>query len=291
MIILEYQFKKMKRALLSVALIFFTGLYVSRSYGQNVRKAGINKHDRSVNSQWSGKRVAFLGDSMTEKKTGDTSFVYWEYLAALLGVQPYVYGISGNQWDGIYKQAVKLSQEHPNDVDAIIIFAGTNDYNHGVPLGEFYEEITKTTNHNGKEVTRKYREPVITSTTFCGRINTVLSYLKEKFPQQQIVLMTPIHRGYAKFNDKNIQPEESFANGQGLYINDYVHLLKQASENWSIPVIDLFSISGLYPLTFSQSGYFRNKDTDLLHLNQSGNYRLAKTIQYQLLALPSTFNQ
>ena len=281
----------MKRPFFLYALVFVTCLPLSRVWGQGVSNVTIDNNERTLNSQWRGKRVAFLGDSMTEKKKGDSSLVYWEYLADLLGLQPYVYGISGNQWDGIYKQALKLYNEHPDDVDAVFIFAGTNDYNHGLPLGTFYEESTKTTNHNGKEVTRKYRQPLNEPSTFCGRINMVLSFLKEKFPKQQIIIMTPIHRGYAKFNDKNVQPEESFANAQGLYINDYVQVLKQASQNWSVPLIDLFSLSGLYPLTSSHAGYFRKKDTDRLHLNGVGNYRLAKTIQYQLLALPSTFKE
>jgi len=54
-------------------------------------------------------------------------------------------------------------------------------------------------------------------------------------------------------------------------------------------LIDLYSISGLYPLADAQVTYFHDKDTDLLHPNALGDYRLAKTIQYQLLALPSTF--
>jgi hypothetical protein len=42
-------------------------------------------------------------------------------------------------------------------------------------------------------------------------------------------------------------------------------------------------------LADAQSQYFHDKDTDRLHPNALGDYRLAKTIQYQLLALPSNF--
>jgi len=41
----------------------------------------------------------------------------------------------------------------------------------------------------------------------------------------------------------------------------------------------------------SQVQYFNNGDTDRLHPNAKGNYRLAKTILYQLHTLASTFVQ
>ncbi len=266
---------------------------VFSGYGQTVEepaaKVVVNTPEKTLNSQWDGKRVAYLGDSMTDTQRVGTTCIYWEYLSELLGIIPLVYGINGNQWDGIYKQAVKLHDEKGTAVDAILIFAGTNDYNRSLPMGRFFDETTKETIVNGETVTRKHRTPLVNDTTFCGRINKVMAYLKDNFPQQQIIIMTPIHRGYAKFSDKNIQPEESFANGQGLYIDAYVNALKQAAANWSVPAIDLYSLSGLYPLAESQLQYFHNRDTDRLHPNALGDYRLAKTIQYQLLALPATF--
>jgi lysophospholipase L1-like esterase len=262
-------------------------------YGQMLQKSTqkipVSSSEKIPNSQWQGKKVAYLGDSMTQKSKNGTNTLYWEYLNELLGIEPYVYGISGNQWDGIYKQAVKLHDEKGTDVDAILIFAGTNDYSHGAPIGKFYDETTKETNHNGKMVTLKYRTPIVNDSTFCGRINKVMLYLKNNYPQQQIVLMTPIHRGFAKFSETNVQPEENFANEKGLYIDAYVNTLKEAASYWSVPLIDLYSISGLYPLADSQTQYFNNSESDRLHPNALGNYRLAKVIQYQLLLLPSGF--
>jgi len=252
-------------------------------------KISVTASEKTQNSQWQSKRVAYLGDSMTDKRRVGTICIYWEYLSELLGVVPSVYGISGNQWDGIYKQALKLHDEKGTDIDAILIFAGTNDYSHGTPIGEFFTETTRQTNYNGNMVMRKYRIPVMNDTTFCGRINKVMSYLKNNYPQQQIVIMTPIHRGFAHFSDKNVQPDENYANAQGLYIDSYIDILKQAASYWAVPLIDLYTTSGLYPLADAQSQYFNNKETDRLHPNALGDYRLAKTIQYQLLALPATF--
>ncbi len=282
----------MKRIIASTGILLmsvsFNG-HAQQAMSTAAPKVALTSRDKTPDSQWRGKRVAFLGDSMTDKRGVGTTCIYWEYLSELLDIKPFVYGINGDQWNGIYKQALKLHEEKGTSVDAILIFAGTNDYNHGIPLGKFFSETTKQTNYNGDQVTRKYRTPIINDSTFCGRINKVMSYLKNNFPQQQIVIMTPIHRGFARFGDKNVQPDENYCNGQGLYIDAYIDVLKQAASYWAVPLIDLYTISGLFPLADAQVQYFHNKETDRLHPNALGDYRLAKTIQYQLLTLPSTF--
>jgi lysophospholipase L1-like esterase len=282
----------MKNIILGASFLLLTGSF--KGYAQQIvekeaAKVTVKKTEKTLETQWQGKKVAFLGDSMTDKKRTGTTCIYWEYLSELLNIEPYVYGINGNQWDGIYRQAVKLHEEKGKNIDAILIFAGTNDYNHGIPIGNFFTETVKQTNYNGKQVLRKYRTPIMTDSTFCGRINRVMSYLKTNFPEQQIIIMTPIHRGYAKFNDKNVQPDENYCNPLGLYLESYIDVLKQAASYWAVPLIDLHSLSGLYPLADSYVQYFHNGNMDRLHPNANGDYRLAKTIQYQLLALPSSF--
>ena len=66
----------------------------------------------------------------------------------------------------------------------------------------------------------KHRIPSTDANTFRGRINRLMGYLKHNFPRQQIVLMTALHRGYATFGTKNIQPDETFGNLRGEFIDD-----------------------------------------------------------------------
>lgn len=240
-------------------------------------------------SQWKGKRVGFLGDSMTDPRNASAKAKYWEYLEELLGITPEVYARSGYQWDGIYNKAVEMHEAVGDSIDAIIIWAGTNDYNHSKPIGEFYTEYADSANVNGIISPRMHREFVMTDSTFCGNINRVMAYLKSNYPTQQIIIMTPIHRGYACFNEKNVQPDENFANGQGLYLETYIDTLKRAGTLWGVPVIDMHSLSGLYPNFDSHTRYFHSSESDRLHPNADGHFRIARTLQYQLLALPSTF--
>ena len=250
----------------------------------------VAKSITAENNQWSGKKVAFLGDSITDKAHIGTAKNYWQYLSEMLGLQPVVYGINGNQWDGIYKQAVKLKNTEADNVDAIIVFAGTNDYNAGVPLGEWYSYSDEQTLVKGnKQEVRKKRSAVFDENTFRGRINIAINYLKRNFPRKQIILLTPIHRAFAHFGNDNIQPDESFPNRLGLYVDQYVDAIKEASNVWAVPVIDLNSLCGLYPLMDEHSGYFHKVDTDRLHPNAIGHYRMAKALAYQLLFYPADF--
>ena len=203
-------------------------------------------------SQWRGKKVAFLGDSITDKSHVGTTKNYWQYLEEMLGIEAWVYGINGHQWSDIWEQAQRLKDEKGNNVDAIIIFAGTNDYNCGVPLGEWYSYELSNVEVSGPQIEQRVkRVPQMDESTFRGRINRVLSYLKSNFPQQQIILLTPIHRAQAHFSADNIQPEEAFPNRLGLYINDYVEVVKEKLFTMSLKGDAYYSD---HTITFEENG-------------------------------------
>ena len=244
-----------------------------------------------LSSQWDGSRVAFLGDSITDaRQIEKTNNTFWNNLKDILGIEPYVYGISGHRMNQIIGQGEKLEAEHGQAVDAIIVFVGTNDFNGSIPLGEWYTYSTEKTLEDGPvEVEKLHRELVYADSTFRGRANVTMRWLKTHYPDKQIILLTPLHRGFARFSDRNIQPPESFANFCGSFIDEYVQAVKEIANVWGVPVIDLNSISGLYPLLDGQAEYFRSPETDRLHPNTPGQLRMAWTLAYQLLGYPARF--
>lgn len=268
-----------------------TAIYAQKGHeGHNHAPAvEVPASDITKNSQWNGKNVAFLGDSMTDPNNKSTDAHYWSYLSKLIGINPFVYARSGFQWDGIYKKAEEMRKDRGDEIDAIIIWAGTNDYNHSKPLGNFFTERLDSVNVNGSIQVRKHRTLAMNDTTFCGNINRVMSYLKHNYPTKQIIIMTPIHRAYAKFSAKNVQPDENYANAWGLYIDSYIDVLRQAASVWAVPLIDLYSESGLYPLEENHGQYFHDSPTDRLHPNANGHYRIARTIQGKLQTIPPSF--
>ena len=246
-----------------------------------------------IQHPWAGKRVAYLGDSITDPNVKAAKKKYWEWLQDWLGITPWVYAISGRQWNDIPRQAELLYVEHGDSVDAILIFIGTNDFNDSVPIGEWFTEDEKTTwAARGEAKTlqkRRHRTPVMGNDTYRGRINHALSTVKALYPTKQIVLLTPIHRGYFGPNNKNVQPTEDFANKCGEFVDAYVESVKQAGNIWSVPVIDWNASCGLYPLIDEHKQFFANPATDQLHPNDKGHVRMARTLMYQLLTLPCSF--
>jgi len=242
---------------------------------------------------WQGKRVAYFGDSITDPRNNASKNKYWTLLQNWLGITPYVYAVSGRQWNDIPRQAKQLQTEHGDDFDAILIMIGTNDYNAGVPIGQWYtekpEKVLAGIHEQKHMVDRLHQYPCMTDSTYRGRINIALSTVKKMFPTKQIVLMTPIHRAGFYANEKNWQPTEDYRNQCGEYIKSYVDAVKEAGNIWSMPVIDMNAACGLYPLFDEHAQYFHNNDNDRLHPNDKGHERMARTLMYQLLSLPCTF--
>lgn len=240
---------------------------------------------------WQGKRVAYFGDSITDPRNSGSKTKYWGFLEQWLGITPYVYGVSGRQWNDIPRQADKLKAEHGEDFDAILIFIGTNDFNAAVPVGEWFTEtedsVIAAVHRPAAKVLRRHRHPSMDKNTLRGRINIAMTKLKQMYPMKQIVLMTPIHRAYfTTGSNNNIQPDETYQNECGEYFDHYVESIKEAGDIWAVPVINLHSLSGLYPVIDEGADLFAKKDTDRLHPNDLGHERMAKTIMYQLAALP-----
>ena len=231
-------------------------------------------------------RFVFFGDSITDPAHIGCTANYWQFLAEDLGVVPLVYGVNGHQMKQLAGQADKFAAEHPEGADAIFVFAGTNDYNSDVPLGEWFSETVEKTNHNGREVERRRRAFLYDDTTFRGRINVLMKRLRSQWPATPVFLLTPLHRGFASFGPGNVQPDESFANGLGLYIDDYVAAVKEAGNVWAATVVDLNAESGLFPLLPGHARFFHDAETDLLHPSAAGHRLIADALERRLGAWP-----
>ena len=264
----------MKKKILMVAVIATLSLWCAAAG----RRFGLEA--------WKGAKVAFLGDSITDPCHVGCTQNYWNYLITDLGLDAKVYGVNGDTWKGVPKQVERMHAAGQDEVDAIFIFMGTNDYMGGVPLGEFFDLKDEETNLWGKMTTLKRRHFNRDLGTFKGRMNVALEKLKTEFPDAQVILMTPIHRAFFKCGERNVQPPECFPNARGNYVDEYVDAVKEAGRIWSCPVIDLYGESGLLPMNDSFVKYFSNEKADRLHPNDRGHRRLADLIEAKLNALP-----
>ena len=240
---------------------------------------------------WQGRTMLVLGDSITDPACREQWKNYWAYLPELLGVKPFVYGRNGDHWYGVLRQAQKAKAELADAPDAVLVLAGTNDFMQDVPLGKWYDVKEEEVNRWGKTVTLPRRILSRDMKTFRGRINTVLEYLKTEFPDAQIVVMTPTHRAFFTCGGDNIQPDESFPNAHGLYLDSYVDAIREGARIWSVPVIDLYAESGLCPRIGNQGRLFWDEKSDRLHPSSEGHRRMALLIAAKLRALPATFSR
>ena len=214
-----------------------------------------------------GKKIVFLGDSITEGHGTSGEEATFVYQVGKLGGfrESKNYGIGGTR---IARQT-KPTKDNPRfdldfcsrvseldeDADIVVVFGGTNDYGHGdARIGDF----------DSRELT-----------TFYGTCHCLMSSLIERFPGKPIVFLTPLHTSYDRQIKKNI-PDE------GVTLATYVNIIREMAEYYSLPVLDLYAESGLQPaLKTIRERYV----PDGLHPNDAGHVLLTEKILAYLRAL------
>lgn len=246
-----------------------------------------------METQWKNKTIGFLGDSITEGVGVSTGECYWNYLEELLGCHSFGFGKNGAVFLGLKAQALALHNTLGDEVDAISVFAGTNDYNSGNPLGTWYTAPTDekvVVGYEGESPRygeRKHRCFNMDEHTFRGSINCVMAQIRQFYPTKPIILLTPLHRAYACFGGDNIQYDEQYANRSGLFFDEYVAAVKEAANVWACSLIDLNALSGLFPLNDIQAKeFFSNSQTDRLHPSAKGHWRIAQAMAYSMQTIP-----
>lgn len=205
-----------------------------------------------------GLKINYLGDSITEGAgVSCTEHIYLNLMAAENGLVARNYGISGS------RIANQLNPANPNDrhercfvtriedmdpdADVIVVFGGTNDFGHGdAPVGA---PSDRTVN------------------TYYGACHCLCSRLIEKYPTAQIVIMTPLHRT----NELNPRGDGWKATDYAI-LSTYVDILKEVATDYSLPVLDLWSVSGIQPCIEAHRIAFM---PDGLHPNDAGHRRIA----------------
>ena len=179
-----------------------------------------------------GKKILFLGDSITEGcGASDVSKCFVSLIAERESATCINYGIGGTRvarqaapsaearWD---QDFISRVAEMDAEADAVVVFGGTNDFGHGdAPIGSFEDR---------------------TAYTFYGALHTLYISLIEKYPGTPIVVLTPLHR----LNEDNIRGD-GFKEHPTLPLKGYVDIIRQVAEYYSLPILDLYAASGLQP--------------------------------------------
>lgn len=234
--------------------------YVTLSDGDyNVFKR--KKSENHSKREW--KYVTFIGDSITANTWYEAWYWYFDHLKRMLKLG----GINveatpgscvsktSDYWmnnDPISQRAIS---DNTKQSDLIIFFAGTNDYGHDTPIGQFARDTAD-------QDTSMYSAMRIT----VGKMITAV-------PWARIAWMLPLHR--KKFWTDATKTDDT-PNGQSKTLDDYINVIKDVCGVYSVSVIDAHWMSGLNPRTQANNqAYF----TDGLHPNERGQLMLARAIK------------
>ena len=137
------------------------------------------------------------------------------------------------------------------NADITIVFGGTNDFGHG----------------DAKIGTFDSRDPH----TFYGACHTLFCGLSEMFIGKPVVIMTPLHRENENVRDMN-----------GHVLSDYVKVIREVAEYYSLPVLDMYKMSGIQP----EIPVVKQKlMPDGLHPNDEGHRIIAEKVMNFLQSL------
>lgn len=215
-----------------------------------------------------GLKVNFLGDSITEGVgTSSPEHIYLNLLKEQFHfAAARNYGISGarfaEQAPGTYENGdadtnyCKRALLMDDDADLVVVFGGTNDFGHGTaPFGTFADR---------------------TRATFCGACHELFSSLIRKYPDAVIVVLTPTHRS----NEE--EPFGDCRTNQPAVLREYVEMIRKTAEYYSLPVLDLYAMSGIQPRIAENGTRYM---PDGLHPSDAGNALIAQRLAGFLLSL------
>ena len=250
----------------------------------------LNRHFLPANNL-KGKKAAFLGDSITAG-AGAGGKLYFNHFGDITGMVVKGYGNNGASIGD--RNDVQIYQEvngydetqygtttHYDGIDGdeslVSVFAGTNDFGHDVPLGDFYY-VDPTTGE--KSAPRDGNGDAITA-TFAGGLHKLINDIRDKAPNAKIVFMTPTSR----IEGTGISFNSHRKNNAQLYLQDYVACIKDICSFYCIPVLDLLSVSqiDLTDTNYSRYSY------DGLHIAQPAHkeigYLLARFVNNNIVIL------
>lgn len=201
------------------------------------------------------KRIAFLGDSITEG-VGASSIKkrYTEVFKELSGAEVLNFGVSGTTYglriydasvQPIRRDFIARFKDLPPELDVLVIFGGTNDWE--VPLGVWGDN---------------------TDETFYGACKVLYEKAINRYPMAEIVVVTPLRR--------DTQYDHYTRGGKPCAIlSEYVNAIRRTADYYSLPLLDLYKNSGIQPeVEIIKKVYL----PDGLHPSDEGHRRIAERI-------------
>lgn len=222
-----------------------------------------------------GKKIAFLGDSITFGYLVTAETVYHAVLSKISGCISKNLGVSStglctNMKNNMSSQRfiTRVTEENLLDQDLIVIFGGTNDFSYdNKAIGSVF---TETTIFSDTYIGTKKLVATTDTDTFDGAMHELIAEIRS-ITSAPIIFITPLKRGRYSTG----RPTSSETNINGNYLKDYSDTIKKVCEFYSIPVLDLFSNSNL---DLENESIAELYSEDSLHPNTDGHRVIAELL-------------
>lgn len=234
-----------------------------------------------LNHPLRGKRVAFLGDSITAG-SGATSNAY-RYSTVLSSKADCVEVNLGNPGTCIAANTknnrtserfiTRATIENLSACDFVFVFGGTNDVSYDIkPVGDYFSEQAITGN---TYMGTKKRVPNSDNESFSGALHELLIQIRAAAPSAQIIFIQMLNRGH--WSSTPTRPNSAECNANGDYMQDFRDAIDAICKSYCIPVIPLNSLFG-QDWTNDTPSSLSSMDYDGIHPNNLGHKRIAEII-------------
>lgn len=200
-------------------------------------------------------KVLFIGDSITESNYR-ASQNWVDYITNSLNITNYTNGgMSGTgilRSFGSYPNWLNKLADYSSDYDLILIMGDMNDWSNQVfteaNVGQYGDSTTDT---------------------FYGTMKVYLEAILTKYPLAKIGWITSTPR------NQQISGTSDYLHGKGSIFSTANDVIKEMCNNYSIPVLELYNESSLYPwISANNNEYFKPDEgeyvADGIHPNSKG---------------------
>lgn len=234
---------------------------------------------RTIQSTLKGKRVAFLGDSITAgANASPTTKRFSTLFCSLADCVEINLGVSGtcianNTANGLSSQRfiTRATQQNIGSADLIFVFGGTNDFSYdSKAIGPHFEEQTIT---GGTYIGTKKKVAPTDTDTFAGALHELILQIQSVAPNAKVVFIQPLNRGRYQSG----RPTSYEINSKGNYLQDFRNAINEISAFYSIPVVPMDVLLN-QNWADDGSGSFKTYDSDGIHPNNLGHEAIAKLL-------------
>jgi lysophospholipase L1-like esterase len=246
-----------------------------------------SSEDEFIRKYLRNKKIVFIGDSLTDTRASITPWYYLKFIEKT-ECMPYNRGWSGSTVaTGYNSMCDRLdlpandSQERaanhlgfPSTADIVIFFGGTNDWCRlkDQAYGDLLAPATKE--------------------TFCGAVKYMITGLKNRYPQSDIIVLnlhhiydrTDAHNREVIYEDDDETKTATISvNNSGKSKEDYRKAIKDCADMYGIPIVDMANVGFSAIMNTDNQLYY----VDGIHLSELGGEVMANYLIKQLKTILS----